>query len=381
MSLPHCMWPESRISIVGGESKTCEYGDGSVDWETRIEKATERRLAANQPIWDLIKEVKKSSDISDTEKEVFLAKLYGSLSDKDVTQALVSEAQKYHVGVSFRSSITDMLRTKRRMRENGVIILPGGNPKLKDREFGRLLGIRVPRTYAAGIRLSEIELIPNTIVKPVQGSSSKAVFYVDRALKLRSIRSSQIYGSLDEAKPEIEKHRAAVSINSWIIEEAILDSSDRPANDLKVYAFYGEAGMFLEIDRSSVGRPKNATFNGAGNPIGLGPRYETFPGTGLPDDIWKISEKLSLAAPVPFMRLDFHKGADGLYLGEITPHPGGTYAGQLFDSTDKMLGEHFANAKARLIIDLLQGKTFPEFQAVYEVAYDDSKFREPTRSN
>lgn len=95
-----------------------------MDRYTRVKHATERRLAANKPIWGLITKIKKSSEISDSERDAFLTELYGSLSDKDVPQALVSEARKYNVGVSFRSSITDLLRTKSRMRKRGVNILP-----------------------------------------------------------------------------------------------------------------------------------------------------------------------------------------------------------------------------------------------------------------
>lgn len=82
-----------------------------------------------------------------------------------------------------------------------------GNPKLKDREFGKALGIPVPKIYASSVNLTNEELVPNSILKPVQGSSSKAVFYVDEALKLHSVRSSEVYDSLEQARTEILKSR------------------------------------------------------------------------------------------------------------------------------------------------------------------------------
>lgn len=345
-----------------------------MEWAEQVRKATRKRIDANRPIWNLIKEVKKSSELSKNEKENFLAELYGSLSDKDVPAGLVSEAQNFNVGTSFRSSITDLIRTKRRMRQLGVNILHGNNPKLKDREFARALGVPVPKTYACEVELSEIPLVAQSIVKPVRGSSSKAVFYVDEALQLHSVRSSKKYWSFDEAASEISGYKSSISKDSWLAEEAILDSSGKPANDLKIYAFYGKAGMFLEIDRNSAPQPLNATFDDTGHPIRLGPTYKTFQGTNLPTEAWEMAEVLSLAAPVPFMRLDFHHGANGLRLGEITPHPGGTYAGQLFDSVDKMLGRHYADAKTRLIIDLLNSKEFSEFKSIYDVSYGDRFF-------
>jgi len=342
-----------------------------MDWTERVIKATRQRSEANHPIWKLIGQVKTTDDLGSKEKETLLASLYGSLSDKNVLQPLVSEAQNYHVGTSFRSSITDLLRTKRRMRRLGINILPGQNPKLVDREFGKALGIAVPETYAQGAALSDVVLLPNSILKPTNGSSSKGVFHINESSQLHSVRTSTTYNSLEDARVEIMQYRSSISEDSWLTEQVILGSTGRPANDLKVYAFYGEPGMFLEIHRNMDGKTKNATFDSSGQPMELGPNYEMFAGTGLPQEAWELSKTLSLAAPAPFMRLDFHCGADRLYLGEITPHPGGTYAGQLYDSVDKMLGQHFADAKVRLFRDLLGGKSFPEFNSIYGVSYEN----------
>ena len=58
--------------------------------------------------------------------------------------------------------------------------------------------------------------------------------------------------------------------------------------------------------------------------------------------------KISLASPVPFSRIDYLSAQNLVGLGDIAPHPGGTYDGQLFDETDKELGQLYYDAEARL---------------------------------
>ncbi|MDR7346916.1 ATP-grasp fold amidoligase family protein [Enteractinococcus fodinae] len=291
--------------------------------------------------------------------------LYDSLSDKDVRQDIVMDAVKFGVGTSFRASMNALRRTKSYARAMGQDIFPGGNDKLRDRAFGEALGIAVPKTYKKDARLEDVELIPRTILKPLKGSSSLAVFYVDDSCTLHSVRSSKTYASLAEADREIRRYKDHITVDRWVVEEAILDAANKLANDFKVYSFYGFAGMFLEIDRSSSAKPRYATYNANGEVIKRNSREITFEGTGVPPSIYELSNRISLASPVPFLRLDFHIGAEALYLGEITPHPGGVHAGAIYEELDQRLGRYFAEAEARLYLDLLNGKTFPEFRQAY----------------
>lgn len=338
-----------------------------MDLRERVLHAVKARNLVNEPIWKLIKEVKRANEISDNERNDLLAVLFTSLSDKDIIETLANDAIDYGAGTSFRSSINNLQRKKGRLQVLGLDIFPGDNPKLKDRNFASSLGVPVPRTYFEGVPLDEIELLPNSILKPVEGVASKGVFFVTESGELRSIKTSNIYSSIADASEEIDQYAASISTDSWILEEAILSASNMPANDFKVFSFYGVAGMFLEIDRFLGAETRFATYTESGRQIERGPNYKSFVGSGIPDGIREMSYALSIAAPVPFLRLDFHYGDSGLYLGEITPRPGGTYAGDQFEEIDRMLGEHFADAEARLYADLLSGKSFPVFHAAYGV--------------
>lgn len=338
-----------------------------MDLRERVLHAVRARNSVNEPIWKLIKEVKKADKISENERNHFLGILFASLSDKDIIETLANDAMDYGAGTSFRSSINSLQRKKQRLQVLGLDIFPGDNPKLKDRNFASSLGVPVPRTYFESVPLDEIELLPNSILKPVEGVASKGVFFVTESGDLRSIKTSQTYSSIADASEEINRYAASISTDSWILEEAILNDSNMPANDFKVFSFYGVAGMFLEIDRFLESETRYATYTESGRQIERGPNYKSFVGSGIPDGIREMSYALSIAAPVPFLRLDFHYGDSGLYLGEITPRPGGTYAGDQFEEIDRMLGDHFADAEARLYADLLNGKKFPAFRAAYGV--------------
>src|SRR5690625_1218562 len=232
-----------------------------MSWSSHVQEVVRQREAANEPVWKSIRELKRDASVDPQERAHYLAKLYGSLSDKDVTQSLNPDAVKYDVGVSFRSSINDLRRVKDRMKKLGTNIFPGGNPKLKDRAFAERLGVPVPKFYQENVRFSDIQLVANSVVKPVAGSSALGVFVVDGQRQLRSVRTGKTYESLEAAWVEISKYENRISSDRWISEEVILSDSERPANDLKVYAFYGIAGMFLEIDRYTDSVPRHATYD------------------------------------------------------------------------------------------------------------------------
>ena len=88
---------------------------------------------------------------------------------------------------------------------------------------------------------------------------------------------------------------------------------------------------------------------------------EEFLGSGISRQHIELAEKISLRIPVPFIRIDFLKSKDGPVFGEFTPKPGNF---QGFDAeTDAWLGKEFAEARGRLVADLMKGKTFTEFDA------------------
>src|SRR5699024_1464696 len=133
-----------------------------MDLSHEVETVIKARRAANQPVWNLIKQVKSDTSLSADERRSYLVKLYSSLSDRDLQERNAADSLTCDVGTSFRSGINDLRRTKQRMRQLDVELFPGGNPKLRDRAFAESLDVPVPKTFAAGLPLEQIELVPES---------------------------------------------------------------------------------------------------------------------------------------------------------------------------------------------------------------------------
>jgi hypothetical protein len=85
-----------------------------------------------------------------------------------------------------------------------------------------------------------------------------------------------------------------------------------------------------------------------------------FYGEGVNSREAEIAAKISLEIPLPFMRIDFLRSADGnLIFCEFTPRPGDFE--KLNAGTDARLGREYSAAFARLYDDVLNGKSFKLF--------------------
>lgn len=326
--------------------------------------AVAKHAAALENIWSLISVTQKHTKLSNEQKRNVLNTLYAPLSYKDIKESFVMDAIRSDVGVSFRSSMSNMMRFKSRLRKNGLVIAPGGNDKLADQTFAQRLGVPTPMRYQEEVPISELELRPNSIIKPKSGAGSRGVFFVNSDLVLRSLKTGKSYSTLGSALGE---HPSDPKSVKWISEQAIIDENGDLAHDLKVFMFYGEPGYVLEIDRNSLTnrKPRYSYYWPDGSVARVTPRRRNSIGAGITDDLIEKAKVLSLNSPTPFLRLDFLRGADESYLGEITPHPGMTYAKDLYESVDKKLGDLFLNAEARLMIDLMAGKDFTIYHEVY----------------
>ena len=82
---------------------------------------------------------------------------------------------------------------------------------------------------------------------------------------------------------------------------------------------------------------------------------------GEPIDLIEIEsiEKQSLEIPLPFIRIDFIQGENGLIFNEFTPYPGNY--DEFNVKTDRYLGKLYLKAQNRLEHDLLNGKKFDLF--------------------
>ncbi|MDK6813999.1 ATP-grasp fold amidoligase family protein [Corynebacterium sp. UMB6689] len=341
--------------------------NGYEDLEKGIRRKVRALHAAKSDLWKSINTLKQSPDLNDSERKKLLSMAFSPLSNKDVRPRFAMDLERFDIGVSFRSSLAHTRLWKKSIKKNGALIAPGGNSKTSDRHFAAALGVPSPEIFQEKETIDNIELRPNTVLKPEEGSAANGVFYVDEGLGLVSFSSRQRYPSVDEAITELRSERLK-DLPVWKLEQAITSDDGNLAHDFKVWSFYGQPGVVQEIKRDPYTQDGNEYFyhrpsGGEFRMNGARKRLET---AGFPKILLDYAEKISLASPVPFLRIDFLAADNRVFLGEITPHPGGTYAGQLFDEADKELGKLYYDAEARLYLDLLRGKKFTEYFDCYE---------------
>lgn len=323
--------------------------------------------AAKSELWRSISTLKRSEGVSGLERKKLLTDAYSPLSVKDIRPRFAMDLERFDIGVSFRSSVAHTRLWKKSLKRNGAVIAPGGNSKTADREFAARLGIPLPAILQERETIDNINLRPNTVLKPEEGSAANGVFFVDENLDLVSFSSRHRYSSVDEAISEVKSEKLK-KLPIWKLEQAITSDEGELAHDFKVWSFYGRPGVVQEIKRDPFHADGNEYFyhrpsGGEFRMNGARTRLKT---SGFPEILLEYATKSSLASPVPFLRIDFLSAQNQVVLGEITPHPGGTYAGQLFDEADKELGQMYYDAEARLYLDLLRGKKFSDYFDCYE---------------
>lgn len=338
------------------------------------------RLAGNayghalRHVYMAINAVKADSSITVEQKRRTLASLYSRLSWRDIKSSFAQELVRKRIGVSFRSSISHLRFVKDGAKKYGYVIAPGGNPKMGDRAFAQSLGVPTPVTIATGLSVFDIDPEPNTVIKPVSGAASKGVFLIDSDLSAYSVHSGRHYTTFHEGIEGEYKGTRLERAANWMVETRI-GNADSAARDLKVFCFYGKSALVEEIHRNAHSSGKNTYcfYYPSGEAVRVDPARPWVEGEGFPPQLLEYAERISSNTPVPFLRVDFIESNGQLVLGEITPHPGGTYSGQLHDYIDQELGEHFLDAEARLFVDLLEGRSFE----TYFSSYPDSRKLKP----
>lgn len=335
-------------------------------YESTVKAVRRARLASLELVWETIELVKADDAITEEEKDEALANLFGLLGWADIRQELVLDASDYSIGTSFRGSLMHFRILQQHFGNNGVNF--GGNhSKSADRTFAESLGLDTPRAYQVRVPLRELRLVPDCIVKPEGFSTSQGVFYVDGQLRPVSIRRQQTYSDLKEALTLEFSNDNRFLDAEWITEEAIWWNEGELAHDFKVFAFYGEVALVLEIKRQVYkrGRPEFCYYSPDGRILNIGDESRRFHGDGLPIGLLAQAESITREIPLPFVRVDFLCSQTHTYVGELTPLPGGVYAGRLTDELDRELGDRYLDSQARLVADVLRGKKFDSYFKVY----------------
>ena len=165
--------------------------------------------------------------------------------------------------------------------------------------------------------------------------------------------------TLDEIREEQEKYflETKAAGKCVIVEPKIFDLDPEKYSiprDFKAYAFHGEVGLMLEIDRNT--KPSSVSwFDGNFEPItderiSCNESYVQNTPKPAPSryrEILDLAKRTSKMLPTPFARVDMYLTDDGPKVGEITLAPGGLYYGTHYSMSkeqQRLMGKMWRNA-------------------------------------
>lgn len=265
---------------------------------------------------------------------------------------------------SFRASLSSRMR---QYQLTGKLAEWHLDDKQTAYNFVEQFSIKVPELDETIYKINTIPKRESIVVKPIDAAGARGVYLIHEENYIFDVRNSKVLTSFSELQNAMirDLESGAVTEDAWLLEQLIYENKKQiiPARDLKFYSFYGKVALVLEIVRDPEIR--HAWWTRDGKRIGTG-KYDAtlFAGQGVAEEEIEQVEQLSAAVPAPFLRIDFLKSESGLVFGEFTPKPGNY---DEFDmETDAWLGDYFVEAEARLVEDLLNGKTFPEYTRFVE---------------
>lgn len=304
-----------------------------------------------------------------TDKHVLYEKILTSLTIEEipefiVREGLIEESMPIQQAASFRGSLSMRMRKTQ---------LQGSLPEwpLDDKQhaysFVNHLNIATPTVEHAVYSLETIPYMNEIVIKPADGAGARGVYLVHTEEDIYDVKNTKGLSSWSQLLENMQKdlYTGAVSEDKWIVEPLVYENRAEkiPARDMKFYCFYGKVGIILEIVRDPEIR--QCWWSVDGDRLKTGKYEESlFHGLGVTEEQIQVAEQLSSEIPVPFIRIDFLLGEEGLVFGEFTPKPGNY--DEFNQETDQFLGDYFLDAEARLVDDLLQGKQFLAYKEYVE---------------
>lgn len=239
--------------------------------------------------------------------------------------------------------------------------------KLRSYSLADSLGITTPEIYRVWNSVRDIDFsdlaVDRFVLKADGGHSGMAVMPLIRTPTGWQTLTGK--DQLPEGRPsERMLSRLEQGGGPYFAEEFLQSESDATIpEDIKVYTAYGQVLQVLVMRTEGVQVMNRRSFaRKYFGPDGtdLGP---ILPGANYGPDIplpagWSqllaAAETISIAAGIPFVRVDLYATPQGPVLGELTPGPGGRQTYSL--DHDAQLGAAWNNAEVRLQRDLSRGR-------------------------
>ena len=140
--------------------------------------------AAKSELWRSISTLKRSEGVSGSERKKLLSDAYSPLSVKDIRPRFAMDFERFDIGVSFRTSVAHTRLWEKSLKRDGAGIASVGNLKTADQKFAARLRIPLPAILQEQETIDNINLRPNTVLKPEEGSAANGVFLLTRTWNL-----------------------------------------------------------------------------------------------------------------------------------------------------------------------------------------------------
>src|SRR5690625_1769250 len=305
----------------------------------------------------------------DEEQQLIYEKILAGLTIEEIPEfmiraGLVESAIPLHQASSFRGSLNMRMRKKQMQPDLPEWAL---DDKRKAYEFAQKLEIPTPDIDHEIYTIDTVPVKEGIVLKPAEGAGARGVYLIHATEDIFDVKNSSTLSTWSELIESMQRdlQTGAVEADAWIVEQLVYeDRTERqPARDIKFYSLYGTVGLIFELVRDPEIR--QCWWTVSGERIGTGKYEESlFHGLGVNSEELAMAEKISSEVPVPFLRIDFLRGENGLVFGEFTPKPGNY--DEFDQQTDQLLGDYFLDAEARLIDDLLQGKAFHTYKELVQ---------------
>lgn len=235
--------------------------------------------------------------------------------------------------------------------------------------FAQKVGLPVPETEYP-LRLEDIVFNQPYVIKPMHAEGGRCIYAVapDADGVLTEFFTGRSFASREAFVELVRKDmtKAGVNKDAWLREEMIVGSGGSPLEtlDVKMYCFYGEVGLILQVDRWR-GRMYRF-FNPAGKIVDTG-KYSAEPDVTPVFDqkLINIAAEVSRKIPWAHVRIDFLVSDSDWRFGEFTLRPG--VPANFNSEWDRRLGELYVKAQARVYDDLILGKDFSDYRSLLSV--------------
>lgn len=349
----------------------------SDEWERRLrveglDALGDRREHAIREYRRLLDHLRDHADRSDADADRYLTAVDGVSVDELTHHDVMKLARDLDAPITPADSLFLDIAIRRRLKQLGPVPENHlGITKQWDQVFARALELRTAQVRYRGLLADVPENVrTNTVLKPERAADSRGVFYLFDTDRIRSVQHGITLASWSDMVDAVEKELGSsfVEEESWQVQELIVeDTESTPARDLKFYAFYGEIGLIVEATRHT--RSQYEYFDPDGTVADCGrefePRFDDPSLTitdkgGVPASYLEEVGHLSRQIPVPFMRIDYLNGIDGLVFNEMSSAPARSHSWSA--TYDRRMGKLYHEAQIRLLNDLLDGKEFARYK-------------------